>query len=186
MILRLGYICNCNTAQPGSISGAVYNRLGTPLVGAPVQACPATGLCSMTLTDNNGAYYIPTLENGGAYTVRSWPAGTEPFGAGRIGTLTIPAGGGLTDQDIVLEQLGVPNGVTLQPMLSPYQINWQDSLTLQTMQTPGGTASYEIEHEVPPSARAAWLKGLRAPTTPASRPSSRCMAGYDLHHHRLS
>jgi len=133
----------------GMIAGHVFAvSVGNPLKGALVQVCDAAGVCRITATNFLGRYMVSGLEAGDYVVTVFSPTGID-YLPGRIGPLTLPDGGSLTDQDIVLTgPTPPPRDTTITSRRTGGgaipMVYWREDLTLTTQGCAGGTASYEI------------------------------------------
>ncbi|HYO48840.1 MAG TPA: LamG-like jellyroll fold domain-containing protein [Chloroflexia bacterium] len=144
MVLRVGYCCS-NPRPPDFLRGRIFNPVGTPIVGGPVEACPAAGgRCAFARTDSSGQYTLDNLSPGVEYVITAKPpAGVTSLAPSRTGPIQC-CSEGMPDQNIVLEPLGPPAGTLIHPSRASHSIYWGDSFLLSTQAPAGGTATYEI------------------------------------------
>ena len=135
----------------GRIAGKVLTEDMQVLVNALVEICNANIQCVQTFTNNLGEYSISGLATG-VYTVKAFPPANSNAQPGTLGPLTLPLGGELLDQDIILKLPKLPpSGTTLTPSRVENGItvvHWDHDLTLETHGCPGGTAHYSLRLNV--------------------------------------
>ena len=89
----------------GALSGRVSQRDGSAVPAALVEACPQpSGLCLSVYTDADGRYRFDALPAAGYVVTARPPRGRILSVTTRDGASTVPAGGELSGQDLVMRE----------------------------------------------------------------------------------
>nr|BFE64013.1 hypothetical protein GCM10020063_085390 [Dactylosporangium thailandense] len=139
-------IRNGNAPGGALITGVVKDSGGTPLAGATVQACPATGSCLIGFSGGDGTYTIVGVSPG-PWTLTAFPPSGFNGLPGHAGPVTVTTGA-TVHQDIVLAQpQGPPPGTTITNHGSTGSVPiilWTDDLSLDTTGCAGATVTYQM------------------------------------------
>ncbi|MGH9063458.1 MAG: Ig-like domain repeat protein, partial [Acidimicrobiales bacterium] len=95
----------------GPISGSVTYQ-GSPVVGAPVQACPSSGPCATGTTDGSGQYSLLVID--GTYEMTAFPSTSVDASQGTAGPVVVSSSAGVSGVAVALSAPpSIPAGVTL-------------------------------------------------------------------------